>query len=961
MMINGEITFGKKKIMGCSVGSEETVMQWEKTEMEDISSSQEKIFVSVRLRPLNAREIGKNNNDGSDWECISDNTIIFKNSIPERSMYPTAYTLDRVFQCHCTTRQVYEEAAREVALSVISGINSSIFAYGQTSSGKTYTMNGVTEYTVTDIYDYIKRHEERAFVLKFSAMEIYNEAVRDLLSGDSTPLRLLDDPERGTIIEKLTEETLRDWSHLKELLSVCEVQRRVGETSLNEYSSRSHQILRLTVESSAYEFLGKDNSTTLSASVNLVDLAGSERASQALSAGTRLKEGCHINRSLLTLGTVIRKLSKGRNGHVPYRDSKLTRILQPSLGGNARTAIICTVSPARNHLEQSKNTLLFASCAKEVSTNAHVNVVMSDKALVKHLQRELARLESEMRNPAPTSATFDTVTLLRQKDIQIEKMEKEIKELTQQRDLVQSRLDNLLQVVGNGRNSRKWDDFDKTQHIIPRKAWECGSSVSDSQGISEKHFLNVGVTKSNTSLYSNDHSENHGEDYDLQLPGNVEDYFLSDGNAPQLPIDTSTFDRPNPSQSWEGITQGSHEDFDDLCKEVRCIEMEECSTNRNRNPIVSTPEESEVISPFTPNEYTADQELVASVRKDGELSNSTAAYTPPENFVDVRKTITDFLAKSYPDETSMSVLKSNLSSSRNLQLSKSKSCRATLTTGSASPSVQISDDMYNTPKYWSEKYVPGKHEGVALKNESLSRENSSETSHQNGIIDELKGQDVKVQETQLSIDELQKTRKDVGVDPMQDFMESPSNFPLVFERQRKEIIELWHTCNVSLVHRTYFFLLFKGDPMDHIYMEVELRRLSFLKEKFSRGNSDKPAVEGGRALTPDSSLRALYREREMLSRRLQKKFSEEERKGLYEKWGVSLDTNERKLQLAYLLWTETKDMDHIKESASLVAKLVGLVEPDQALKEMFGLSFTPRPIKRRSYSWKGAILPRMSL
>ncbi|KAI3989119.1 hypothetical protein MKX01_033155 [Papaver californicum] len=938
--------------MACSVDSEETVMQWEKTEMEDISSSQEKIFVSVRLRPLNAREIGKNN-DGSDWECISDNTIIFKNSIPERSMYPTAYTLDRVFQCYCTTRQVYEEAAREVALSVISGINSSIFAYGQTSSGKTYTMNGVTEYTVTDIYDYIKRHEERAFVLKFSAMEIYNEAVRDLLSGDATPLRLLDDPERGTIIEKLTEETLRDWSHLKELLSICEVQRRVGETSLNEYSSRSHQILRLTVESSGHEFLGKDNSTTLSATVNFVDLAGSERASQALSAGTRLKEGCHINRSLLTLGTVIRKLSKGRNGHVPYRDSKLTRILQPSLGGNARTAIICTISPARNHLEQSKNTLLFASCAKEVSTNAHVNVVMSDKALVKHLQRELARLESEMRNPAPNAATFDTVTLLRQKDLQIEKMEKEIKELTQQRDLVQSRLDDLLQVVGNARNSRQWDDSDRTQKINARKAWECGSSISDSQGISEKQFSNVGVTKSNTSLYSNEHSENHGEDYDLQLPGNVEDYFLSDGNAPQLPIDTSTFDRPHPSQSWEGITRGSPEDFDDLCKEVRCIEMEECSTNRNSKPIVSTPEESEVISPFTinPNEDTVDQESVASVGRD-------AAYTPPQKFVDVRKSITDFLAKSYPDETFLSILESNISSSRSLQLSKSKSCRATLTTSSASPRVQIADDIYNTPKYWSEKCVPGKHEGVAWKNESLSRKDDSETSHQNGIIGEPKGQDVKVLETQLSIDEPQKTLKDVGV---KDFMESPSNLLMVFEKQRKEIIELWHACNVSLVHRTYFFLLFKGDPTDHIYMEVELRRLSFLKEKFSRRNSDKPAVEGGRALTPDSSMRALHREREMLSRRLQKKFSEEERRGLYEKWGVSLGTNERKLQLAYLLWTETKDMDHIKESASLVAKLVGLIEPDQALKEMFGLSFTPRPIKRRSYSWKGTILPRMSL
>lgn len=117
----------------------------------------------------------------------------------------------------------------------------------------------------------------------------------------------------------------------------------------------------------------------------------------------------------------IFECSKGRHGHVNYRDSKLTRILQPCLGGNARTAIICTLSPARSHVEQSRNTLLFACCAKEVSTNAKVNVVMSDKALVKHLQKELARLESELRTPAPSS-TSDYAALLRKKDLQIEKV-----------------------------------------------------------------------------------------------------------------------------------------------------------------------------------------------------------------------------------------------------------------------------------------------------------------------------------------------------------------------------------------------------------------------------------------------------------------------------------------------------------------------------------------------------------
>ncbi|GFQ01947.1 kinesin-like protein nack1 [Phtheirospermum japonicum] len=126
-------------------------------------------------------------------------------------------------------------------------MNASVFAYGQMSSGKTYTMTGITKYAIVDIYEYIEKHPERDFVLKFSAMEIYNESVRDLLSLDSTPLRLLDDPERGTIVEKLTEENLKDWNHVIHLLSICEAPRQIGETSLNEMSFRSHQIIRLVL------------------------------------------------------------------------------------------------------------------------------------------------------------------------------------------------------------------------------------------------------------------------------------------------------------------------------------------------------------------------------------------------------------------------------------------------------------------------------------------------------------------------------------------------------------------------------------------------------------------------------------------------------------------------------------------------------------------------------------------
>ncbi|KAK9678758.1 hypothetical protein RND81_11G231700 [Saponaria officinalis] len=480
----------------------------------------ERILVSVRVRPLNEKEAARR--ELIDWECINDTTIVHKNNLsPERTVYPTSYTFDRVFRPNCSTRQVYEEGAKSVVLSAVGGINSSVFAYGQTSSGKTFTMTGITEYTMADVFEYIQKHKERDFHLKFSAMEIYNESVRDLLTADNSPLRLLDDPERGTVVEKLTEETLRDWNHFQDLLAICEAQRQIGETFLNEVSSRSHQILRLTIESSTREYLGKNHSGTLAATLNFVDLAGSERASQALSAGSRLKEGSHINRSLLTLGTVIRKLSKGGIGHVPYRDSKLTRILQSSLGGNARTAVICTMSPARSYSEQSRNTLLFASCAKEVTTNAHVNVVMSDKALVKHLQRELVRLETELRSASP-SVIADANNLLRVKDSKIEELERRVNELTQQLNLALSQIHELQQGSGD-RTPIVWEEDD---YLYPKLHVRQASDISTSNEttVTDHHFFIENSPASETLQSPDRHSglsydENDSiSDFDENLP-----------------------------------------------------------------------------------------------------------------------------------------------------------------------------------------------------------------------------------------------------------------------------------------------------------------------------------------------------------------------------------------------------------------------------------------------------------
>ncbi|XP_028122729.1 kinesin-like protein KIN-7G [Camellia sinensis] len=402
-------------------------------------------------------------------------------------------------------------------------------------------MTGITEYAIADIYDYIEKHNEREFLLKFSAMEIYNESVRDLLSTDSSPLRLLDDPKRGTVTEKLTEEPLRDWNNVMELLSICEAQRQIGETALNETSSKSHQIIRLFCSAISSQGLLK----------HPYSCCGSERASQSLSVGTRLKEGCHINCSLLTLGTVICKLSKGRNEHVPFRDSKLTRILQSSLGGNARTAIICTMSPARSHVEQSRNMLLFASCAKEITTNTQVNVVISDKALVKHLQRQLARLESDLRSQGPTFVASHYLALLREKGLQIEKLEKEMIDLTVQRDLAQCQVQDLLQLVGDEGHSMTRVGFNNYPRLLVRKSPEFENPVPETSSLASPHSLDIGVRSVKRSLYSYGHSGRSSDDHCIQILPEFEENFVPNDTSPQLLVGVSMFIRSNSGRSWD--------------------------------------------------------------------------------------------------------------------------------------------------------------------------------------------------------------------------------------------------------------------------------------------------------------------------------------------------------------------------------------------------------------------------
>ncbi|KAG2580509.1 hypothetical protein PVAP13_6NG351900 [Panicum virgatum] len=1011
-------------------------------------AKEERILVSVRLRPLNGREAG----DSSDWECISPTTIMFRSTVPERAMFPTAYTYDRVFGPSCSTRQVYEEGVKEVALSVVSGINSSIFAYGQTSSGKTYTMTGITEYSMLDIYDYIHKHPEREFILKFSAIEIYNEAVRDLLSHDSTPLRLLDDPEKGTTVERLTEETLRDYNHLRDLLTVCEAQRQIGETALNETSSRSHQILRLTIESSARQYLGRGNSSTLVACVNFVDLAGSERASQTASAGMRLKEGSHINRSLLTLGKVVRQLSKGRNGHIPYRDSKLTRILQSSLGGNARTAIICTMSPAHTHIEQSRNTLLFATCAKEIITNAHVNVVMSDKALVKHLQRELARLENELKFPGSASCTTHTEAL-REKDAQIKKLEKQLKELMEERDTVQSQLNCLLKGDGddhgNEHTAKRWDEHSRSSESLARNVSEEALSVADGVAHQDQDYASF----SGSYVCSSDHNDSAFLGETRELPRQTWDQKLV---SPWHPPSNHSSDSIEPYHMKEAASTTASEVSEDHCREVQCIEIHEHVRSRSQEFNQLLPEDTKIQTPDVeviskdavpqsdeqqglesikkkiedhhvksyPINDEQQAENIAKIEEDSVKMYRCESEIIKENAVKLYTCDSNHsfnIDKPYPHECLS--LKRCIMSSKDRALARSNSCRASFMVipnswfddsdnTSRTPPDEIfrrslyaeNDDCQNEDplldcsvvscEVASDEVVKdmGTTDEVAMEM-STSDEVPKEMSTIDDVAKEMSTSDDVAKEMSTSDEEQEthvndiscvvefkentkicredqseefqaqvimqairddsttmRTVKDVGVDIALSPIDSPSHLTVDFEKKQQQIIELWHECNVSIVHRTYFFLLFRGDPADNIYMEVEYRRLSFIKSSFSAES----VAQGELNPVIASSLKNLRRERDMLYKQMLKKLSNGEKESIYSKWGIDLSTKQRRLQLSRLIWTQT-DMEHIRESASLVAKLIDLLEPGQALKEMFGMNFSLAPrTDRRSFGLVGS-------
>ncbi|KAL4443117.1 hypothetical protein ABPG74_002184 [Tetrahymena malaccensis] len=354
----------------------------------------------IRVRPLNKMEIEFNENGmGNENLRFNDNKTICV--MPEKGLY----TLDKVYPPDTQQEQIYEDVGREMVNDVLQGYNGTIFAYGPTGSGKTYTMfgdvndskqKGIIPRVSNQIFSYINAlDQDIEFSITVSMLEIYKEQLFDLLKVDRVNLKIKENPQKGGIyVQGLTAISVDCEEDILDAINLGYQSKQTRETRMNEYSSRSHTILSITVTqrySNGQEKLGK---------LNLVDLAGSEKIAKTQATGETLEEAKKINLSLSCLGNVIHALTSNQE-HIPYRDSKLTRILQESLGGNYKTSLIAAISPHSSQHEEQISTLKFATRAKTIKNNVKMNVKLSVdqmRKLIEQLKTELEKAQKQNNN-----------------------------------------------------------------------------------------------------------------------------------------------------------------------------------------------------------------------------------------------------------------------------------------------------------------------------------------------------------------------------------------------------------------------------------------------------------------------------------------------------------------------------------------------------------------------------------
>ena len=350
------------------------------------------VNVICRFRPINDLERASGNEQICDY--TSPTSLTFHSS-REKNVY--RFNFDRIFPPSSTQQDIYDFGVKGIIDSVLDGYNGTVLAYGQTSSGKTYTMQGEMEEQskqgiiprmISHVFKHIYKHEDTDFMIKVSMIEIYQEKIRDLFDVSRVNLNIREDSIKGIYVDGASERYVGCPNDVLALLELGSSNRAQAATNMNEHSSRSHSIFILTINQT-----NKKDCSSKIGKLYLVDLAGSEKISKTGATGHTLEEAKIINKSLTTLGRVINNLTDGKSTHVPYRESKLTRVLQESLGGNSKTCLIITCSPSIYNESESLSTLRFGERAKKIKNKPKINKEIT----VAELQKLVEKLKEDLK------------------------------------------------------------------------------------------------------------------------------------------------------------------------------------------------------------------------------------------------------------------------------------------------------------------------------------------------------------------------------------------------------------------------------------------------------------------------------------------------------------------------------------------------------------------------------------
>lgn len=452
--------------------------------------------VVVRCRPMNQKEIAQGHQRIIEMN-VKKGTIEINNPAKKEEV-PRMFTYDSVYDWNSKQIDLYDETFRQLVDSVLEGYNGTIFAYGQTGTGKTFTMEGVRSDPILrgvipnsfeHIFTHIARTQNQQYLVRASYLEIYQEDIRDLLSKDqSRRLELKERPDTGVYVKDLQSFVCKSVKEIEHVMNVGNQNRAVGATNMNEHSSRSHAIFIITIECSEPGADGENHIRV--GKLNMVDLAGSERQTKTGATGERLKEATKINLSLSALGNVISALVDGKSTHVPYRDSKLTRLLQDSLGGNARTVMVANIGPASYNFEETITTLRYANRAKNIKNKPKINEDPKD-ALLREFQEEIVRLKRELEKRGGGGAGSKKIKRRRQKENgETEEIEEEGEEGSEQSaedkiKLEQARLEEDKKALQEN-HSMMAEEKEKLMGEIQKKAQQLKKQQEAQAGLKSK-------------------------------------------------------------------------------------------------------------------------------------------------------------------------------------------------------------------------------------------------------------------------------------------------------------------------------------------------------------------------------------------------------------------------------------------------------------------------------------------